>query len=71
MSEQILEQLLDERELAPLIRVSVGTLRYWRSERQGPPSIKVGHMVRYRPSDVAAWLRSRTLTGSLPVEAGR
>jgi predicted DNA-binding transcriptional regulator AlpA len=71
MSEQSLEQLLDEKELALLIRVSIGSLRFWRSERQGPPSIKVGHLVRYRPSDVAAWLRSRTLTGSLPVEVGR
>jgi predicted DNA-binding transcriptional regulator AlpA len=71
MSEQILEQLLDEKELAGLIRVSIGTLRYWRSERQGPPSIKVGHLVRYRPSDVAGWLRSRTLSGNVPVEAGR
>jgi hypothetical protein len=46
MSEQSLEQLLDEKELALLIRVSIGSLRFWRSERQGPPSIKVGHLVR-------------------------
>ena len=71
MSEQNLEQLLDEKELARLIRVSIGTLRFWRSGRQGPPSIKVGHLVRYRPSDVADWLRSRTLNGNQPAEVGR
>jgi predicted DNA-binding transcriptional regulator AlpA len=71
MSEHLLEQLLDEKELAGLIRVSIGTLRYWRSMRQGPPSIKVGHLVRYRPSDVAAWLRSRTLSGNPPEAVGR
>ncbi len=71
MSEQTLEQLLDEKELARLIRVSIGTLRYWRSERQGPPSIKVGHLVRYRPSDIVGWLRSRTLTGDMAAEAGQ
>ena len=71
MSEQILERLLDEKELSRLIRVSIGTLRFWRSGRQGPPCIKVGHLVRYRPSDVANWLRSRTSGGVLPAEVAR
>jgi predicted DNA-binding transcriptional regulator AlpA len=68
MTDQNLEQLLDEKEVARLIRVSEATLSYWRSQGQGPRFIKVGHLVRYRPSDVDAWLRTRTLGGEVPVE---
>lgn len=30
MSDQTLETLLDEKELSRLLRVSIGTLRFWR-----------------------------------------
>ena len=60
---QTLEALLDERELARWIRVSIGTLRYWRSEGKGPRYRKVGQLVRYAPSDVHDWLNSRPSGG--------
>jgi predicted DNA-binding transcriptional regulator AlpA len=63
MAEHTLETLLDEKELARLIRVSIGTLRYWRSEGKGPRYIKVGQLVRYAPSDVHGWLSSRPAGG--------
>ena len=63
MSYHALETLLDEKELARLIRVSIGTLRYWRSEAKGPRYIKVGQLVRYTPSDVQQWLNSRPTGG--------
>lgn len=66
MNGNTLEQLLDEKELAQLIRVSVPTLRYWRSTGQGPRFRKVGQMVRYAPSDINAWLNSRP-SGGEPV----
>ena len=56
MNHHTLETLLDEKELARLIRVSIPTLRYWRSEGKGPRFRKLGHKVRQVPSDVAAWL---------------
>lgn len=43
MSYHSLETLLDEKELAGLIRVSIATLR---SEGKGPRVRKVGHKVR-------------------------
>ena len=46
MSYHSLETLLDAKELAGLIRVSIATLRYWRSEGKGPRFRKVGHKVR-------------------------
>ncbi|MBI3896451.1 MAG: helix-turn-helix domain-containing protein [Acidobacteria bacterium] len=63
MNDNSLEKLLDEKELAQLIRVSIPTLRYWRSEGKGPRFRKVGQMVRYAPSDVTAWLNSRPTGG--------
>ena len=62
MSEQLLETLLDEKELSRLLRVSIGTLRLWRTIGRGPRYRKVGHLVRYVPSDVHEW-RHRCSTG--------
>lgn len=58
-----IETLLDERDVARWIRVSVATLRYWRGEGKGPRYRKVGQLVRYAPSDVHDWLNSRPAGG--------
>jgi len=63
MSDQPLETLLNEKELARLLRVSIGTLRYWRMGERGPRYRKVGQLVRYAPSDVHAWLTRRPCGG--------
>ncbi len=58
--------LLDEKAAAELLDVSPGTLSVWRSTgRYALPFLKVGRKVRYRRSDLMAWLESRTReTGS-------
>jgi predicted DNA-binding transcriptional regulator AlpA len=63
MSEQLLETLLDEKQLSRLLRVSIGTLRFWRAIGRGPRYRKVGQLVRYAPSDVNEWLNSRPTGG--------
>ena len=63
MSEQSLETLLDEKELSRLLRVSIGTLRFWRAVGRGPRYRKVGQLVRYAPSDVQDWLNTRPAGG--------
>ena len=49
----------DDLMLAPEValrwRISVETLRFWRSTNQGPPSFKVGRRIFYRRSEVEAW----------------
>jgi excisionase family DNA binding protein len=53
--------LLDEVQAAEHLRVSPGTLSVWRSTgRYQLPFLKVGRKVRYRLSDLDAWLESRT-----------
>jgi len=63
MSDQPLETLLDEKELSHLLRVSIGTLRFWRTIERGPRYRKVGQLVRYAPSDVQDWLNTRPAGG--------
>jgi excisionase family DNA binding protein len=59
MSENPLETLLEEKELAETLQVSLGTLRMWRAERKGPRFHRIGQLIRYSPSDVRAWLTNR------------
>lgn len=54
------EKLITIGELSEWLGVPVTTLRYWRHYGEGPPAIKVGAAVRYRPSDVEAWLAERS-----------
>jgi predicted DNA-binding transcriptional regulator AlpA len=53
--------LLDEQAAAALLTVAPGTLSVWRSVgRYNLPFIKIGRKVRYRRSDLLAWLEKRT-----------
>jgi predicted DNA-binding transcriptional regulator AlpA len=59
------DALLNEREVAALTTMSVASLRRWRLQGDaGPKFIKVGgSAVRYRLSDVEAWLSSQPSGG--------
>jgi predicted DNA-binding transcriptional regulator AlpA len=67
MNDKPLETLLEEKELAERLQVSLGTLRTWRTEGRGPRFHRIGQMIRYAPSDVKAWLLSRQ-DGGQPAE---
>jgi len=55
-----LAELLDEKQAASHLTLSPGTLAVWRSTgRYALPFLKVGRMVRYRRSDLDAWLDAR------------
>lgn len=57
MNHQNLEPLIDDKELSLLLKVSIATLRYWRSRGVGPRFCRVGpQLVRYAPADVRSWL---------------
>jgi excisionase family DNA binding protein len=58
-------RLLDEYEVAAWLSISVRTLRNWRVQGGHIPFIRVGKKaVRYRSSDVEAWLASRVRTST-------
>jgi excisionase family DNA binding protein len=54
--ERGMDDLLKDHETAGYLKVPVGTLANWRYQGKGPRFIKVGRHVRYRRSDVEAWL---------------
>lgn len=61
---EAVSEFLDEKGLCALLSISSVTTTKWRAKAKGPPFIKVGRLVRYRRSDVDAWLRTNTI-GSL------
>lgn len=57
------DELKTPEEAATILNMKPSTLAAWRSSgRYGVPFIKVGKSVRYRRTDLYAWLDSRTKT---------
>ena len=50
------DPLLSIGDLAEWLGVSVPSLYGWRSQGRGPSGFRVGGLVKYRVSDVEAWL---------------
>jgi predicted DNA-binding transcriptional regulator AlpA len=53
-----LESLLTEREVAKLLKVSVATMRRRRLLGQPPEWVKIGSSVRYKPDSVHRLIES-------------
>lgn len=49
-------KLLNEQQVAELLGVSVGTLRRRRVQGQPPAFLKIGHLVKYRPESIEAFV---------------
>jgi len=63
--------LLNEKQLAMKLGLSLACARRWRTTGRGPRYIKLGASVRYRLEDVEAWLASRPAGGEGVVEKER
>lgn len=50
---------LTVQEVADLLRVSPGTVRAWAAKGEGPPSIRFGKQIRYRPEKVEKWVQEQ------------
>jgi predicted DNA-binding transcriptional regulator AlpA len=53
--------LLTQRQAAELLCLSERTLERFRVSGVGPKFVHMGHSIRYRLSDVEAWIASRTV----------
>lgn len=51
--------LLTPQELSEYLQVPVATLYQWRHRGEGPAASRIGRHLRYRRSDVDAWVTSR------------
>ncbi|WP_375444374.1 helix-turn-helix domain-containing protein [uncultured Fibrella sp.] len=60
MTPKIIEPLLDRKSAARYLRVSPGTLAVWDcTKRYDLKPIKIGRAVRYRQSDLDAFIEQR------------
>jgi excisionase family DNA binding protein len=51
--------LLTVDEVSAYLKVPVGTLYNWRSRGEGPRAARLGRHLRYRRSDLEAWIAER------------
>jgi excisionase family DNA binding protein len=51
-----METLLDKKQLADLLRVSVKTIDLWLSRNIGPKPYRIGRLVRFKQMDVEAFI---------------
>lgn len=68
MEAKIREHLFDTDGAATFLTCSAAALVKFRSERRGPPYIRVGKLIRYRPADLVRWVRSQRIA---PSQAGK
>jgi excisionase family DNA binding protein len=52
------DQLWTVRDVARYLGVPTATIYSWRSRGEGPPGFRVGKHLRFRPSEVEAWLEA-------------
>ena len=65
------EPLYDDDWLSENIGPSKRNWERMRQEGTGPPFVKVGKRVLYRPSDVEEWLRLNTFTSTAEAKAAK
>lgn len=55
-----MERLMTRKQVAEFLGVQPQTIARWKwAGKDGPPSITLGRSVRYRQSEVEAWLWKR------------
>ncbi len=59
-----MERLLTQSEVAERLGTSERFLEVRRVTGGGPPFVKVGRIVRYRPAAVDAWIEQRERTST-------
>jgi predicted DNA-binding transcriptional regulator AlpA len=59
-------RLLTPEDVAAITGLSVETLAQWRSQKRGPPYLKISrNCVRYRQSDLDGWVAERIVRTDL------
>ncbi|MBK5958438.1 hypothetical protein CCR97_09480 [Rhodoplanes elegans] len=65
------DTLLDERQAAELLNLSCRTLQAWRAVDAGPRFIRAGRAVRYRRTDLLAWVEANAVAPTRLAPASR
>jgi predicted DNA-binding transcriptional regulator AlpA len=64
-----LDRLLKVGEAAELLSCSVSSLNKWRITGNGPRFVYIGNRIRYRTSEIAAYINRRTRASTSASEA--
>jgi excisionase family DNA binding protein len=63
------DELLDYEGASRFLDTPVGTLQVWVcTQRYGLPYYKLGRKVRFRKSELLAWLETRKRGGAIPTQ---
>jgi hypothetical protein len=57
-----LDALLNEVQAADFLNLSIRTLQAWRVKNAGPHFVRAGRAIRYRRSDLIAWIEANTIS---------
>lgn len=62
---------LNEYQVARALNVKVQTLRRWRSQKVGPPFVRLGNSPRYSPTELQEWVKDlpRWATAKMPTDS--
>jgi predicted site-specific integrase-resolvase len=63
------QHLLETVHAADQLGLSPRTLEGWRRRGEGPPYLKIGRRVKYRPEDIEAFKATRLQASSRPAQA--
>ncbi|QIE56652.1 helix-turn-helix domain-containing protein [Pikeienuella piscinae] len=61
MKPETITRLMTRDEVAETYGISKRHLELAPSRREGPAFLRIGRSVRYRPTDVEAWLEARVV----------
>jgi len=55
------DALLNEAQASDFLNLSIRTLQAWRGRSAGPRYVRTGRAIRYRRSDLVAWIEANTV----------
>lgn len=60
--------LLMPEDAAAELGIAIQTLAKWRHQHKGPPFVRIGRNIRYRPAAIVAWIEAQEVdpTVALP-----
>src|SRR5687768_8539069 len=64
MGNRDADELLEQKTVCRWLKIKDVTAEAWRGRGTGPRYVKVGRLIRYRRSDVEAWLKGRVHTST-------
>ena len=53
------EHLMSVEDLSTVLQVPTATIYAWRYKGVGPTGLRIGKHLRFRPSDVQAWIQTQ------------